>query len=122
VTVLAQDSGTTFTAAECAEPSGMVASRDADIWFARIHTETATTMVGGVSHAQFGAQFSPSHVQALTVSADFLVLNEIFHDDEYPPARLAEHPWLSSSRWRRLCAVGMLLIPALLAAVVARPL
>jgi hypothetical protein len=94
----------------------MVASRDADLCFARIHTETAMTIIGGVSNAQFGAQFSPTHVQALTVSEDFLVLNEVFHDDEFPSARFSENPWFSSSRWRRLCAVGMMLVPTLLAA------
>lgn len=103
-------------AMDFAEPCGMVASRDEDMCFARINTETATTIVGGVAHARFGAQFSPTHVAALTVSGDFLVLNEIFHDDENPTARFDDNPWLSSSRWRRLCLVGLALIPALLTA------
>ena len=105
---------------EFAESSGMVAQRDADACFARIHTETATVTVGGVAHAQFGGQFSPTHVQARAVSSDFLVLNEVFHDDEYPPARSSDNAWLSGSRWRRLCMVGMLLIPATISAQ-ARP-
>lgn len=102
MTVTLQQRTPGLPAAEFAEASGMVANRDADICFDRIHTETTTTTVGGVTHARFGAQFSPSHVQALTVSADFLVLNEIFHDDEYPPSRASDSSWATSARWRRL--------------------
>jgi hypothetical protein len=119
--VIIQDANPSSSlAADFADPCGMVASRDSDGCYARIHTETATSVVGGISNARFGAQFSPTHVQAIAVSADFLVLNEVFHDDEYPSARLSDNPWLSSSRWRRLFLVGLMLIPVLLTAQ-ARP-